>query len=249
MKHRRPLVLLALITLVLPGCPLSIDDDDASDDDDIWGDDDDTSSDDDDSAGDDDDSAGDDDDSAGDDDDSAGDDDDSSPPTPACDDVALQTSLSSLSTWSAPIPCSHIMSIGNAADTVRIGVLFQVLSSVTEVVGMTWSLPLDGSTLPDQVPGSLEVQTGTDLTLYDCEDDIDPNLLPVVVQQWDAIAGVATMTVDQLNGKAWTGGPLLFDGTVELSGVVVELSGSPGTTCTLPDISWSGLNLGWLPGG
>ena len=41
---------------------------------------------------------------------------------------------------------------------------------------------------------------------------------------------------------------MTFQGTVFWSGVVVELEGSPGTTCSVPDATWSNLSLGWLAG-
>jgi hypothetical protein len=93
-----------------------------------------------------------------------------------------------------------------------------------------------------------EVQTGTNLTYYDCNDAFDPNMEPVVTQQWDPIFGSATMEVTALGTEKWSGGPWTFTGSVTVTGVVVELAGSPGTTCTLPDAVFTGLGLGWLPG-
>ena len=93
--------------------------------------------------------------------------------------------------------------------------------------------------------GTFEVETGTDLLQADCNDALIPPG-PIVVSEWNAIDGTAALTVTALSGPAGPGTP--FTGTVQISGVVVELDGSPGTTCEVPDTSWSGLYLGWLPG-
>ena len=227
------------------------DDDDQADDDDVADDDDQAddydSSDDDDAA--DDDDVADDDDSGADDDDSSSpaDDDDATPPPPVCDDAVLEAALSTLGSWPIQISCGHSFYTGTAADTFRLGMSFSV-PSVPETVGMTWSQSFDGAPLPDLVTGIFEVQAGANLTVNDCNDALDPFNQPVVAQQWDPIAGTATMTVDVVNGEAWPGGPLLFDGSVTVSSVTVELAGSPGTVCELPDTTWTGLSLGWLPG-
>ncbi len=192
----------------------------------------------------DDDDSGDDDD-AGDDD--SGDDDDSSV-VPGCDDAALGAALSTLATWPTRDSCGHFMGSGTGDDAFRVAAAFQVPGTVVETPGMSWTLPFGGVTLPDEVAGVFEVQAGTNLTVYDCEDAIDPNLEAVVVQQWEPVSGIATMTVDQVDGEAWPGGPLLFTGTVQLDAVVVELVGAAGTTCAVPDVTWTSLNLGWLPG-
>ncbi len=254
-------LLFLLAAALLVGCPApgSLDDDDdlarvtddddaTTDDDDVANDDDSTTADDDDSTADDDDDSTADDDDVANDDDSIGDDDDSTPPVPTCDDVALEPALATVQSWPRTQSCSYFFSTADAANTFRVGVVFQVGSSVTPTVGMTFSLPFDGSTLSDQVPGSLEVQAGTQLSNLDCNDAIIPGNEPSVTQQWNPIAGTAVMSVDQLTGEAWPGGPMTFQGTVFWSGVVVELEGSPGTTCSVPDATWASLALGWLAG-
>jgi hypothetical protein len=140
------------------------------------------------------------------------------------------------------------LSVATADDAVRFAVGFSVPQETSEQVGMSWTLPFDGSIPKNQVAGTLVVQLGSALTVEDCNDAVDPANRPVVTQQWSPVAGFATLTVDELRGEAWEGGPMTFDGTISLRGVVVERSGRAGTTCALPDASWSDLSLGWLPG-
>ncbi len=112
--------------------------------------------------------------------------------------------------------------------------------------GCAWD---DGSAgLSGPVAGTFEGQTGSNLLANDCNDALDPFNQPAIVQQWDPIAGSATLTVDSVIGEQFPSGPLTFDGSVSLSGVVLELDGSPGVTCAVPDSMWTGLYLGWLGG-
>ena len=229
-----PLVLL----LLLAGCPPGLTNDD---------DDDATANDDDATANDDDTTANDDDATADDDDDTADDDDDTTTPS-TCQNAALASALLAMAAWEDRSTCSHFLSVAPADGSVRIAAGFQVADPPAPTVGTTWTLTFDGTTPADAVPGTFSVQTGGNLTLEDCNDSVDPNNRPVIVGQWDPISGSATMTVDVLQGPDWPGGPETFTGTVEWSGVVVELLGSAGTTCEIPDATWSNLNLGWLPG-
>jgi hypothetical protein len=87
---------------------------------------------------------------------------------------------------------------------------------------------------------------GSNLLVNDCNDALDPFNQPAVAATWNAVAGRATLTVVGIGTPSGPGTP--FTGAVELSGVEVELDGSPGTTCTVPDASWTGLYMGWLPG-
>ena len=112
-----------------------------------------------------------------------------------------------------------------------------------------WEVPApDGTALPGQVSGSLEVQAGSKLSVEDCNDALDSNNQPAVTQQWSPISGNITMSVDEVGGEDWPGGPILFSGSVSLNGVVIALDGSSGVTCTIPDTTWSKLGLGWWPG-
>ena len=117
------------------------------------------------------------------------------------------------------------------------------------VNGQRFVAVYDGTTgLPDQVPGTFEGETGSNLLANDCNDALDPFNQPAVVQEWAPIAGSAVLTVDAVIGEQFPSGPWTFDGSVALSGIVLELVGSPGVTCAVPDASWSGLYLGWLGG-
>jgi len=240
MKILTSLHLLHALLLLgsLSACGPATDDDDSSDDDDA-ADDDDATDDDDDSSGDDDDSSGDDDDSTGDDDDSTGD---------GCDDPTLEWTLLSLGSWGAQFSCGHSLYTSTIPDSFRLGAWFNPPSSSVPSVGLTWSQYWGSTAASDEVPGGFEIQTGTNLSHYDCNDAIDPEMKPVVAQHWDPIAGSATMSVTALTGAAWPGGPMTFTGDVSIQGVVVELQGSPGTTCAVPDTVFTDLGLGWLPG-
>ncbi|HCP44825.1 MAG TPA: hypothetical protein DIU15_02175, partial [Deltaproteobacteria bacterium] len=180
------------------------------------------------------------------DDDDTGDDDDSATIL-ACDDALLEAALVSLGTWPQQSSCSTSFSTATTSDDFRLAANFTGASS-NPVVGMTWSLSFDGTALPDLVSGSLEVQTGSSLSVNDCNDALDPHNQPAVTQQWDPIAGSATMSVTEVFTPGWVGGPTPFNGSVELNSVIVELSGSPGTTCEVPDTTWPSLYLGWWPG-
>jgi hypothetical protein len=241
-------ILLALLLLgSLSACGPQVDDDDdsANDDDDATDDDDDSADDDDDDSADDDDDSADDDD----DDDSADDDDDdSSPPVTSCDDPALEAALQTLGAWGSQISCSYSLFTSTQPDNFRLAASFYPPSIPGPTVGANWTQSFGSTALSTDVSGIFEVQTGTSLSHYDCNDAIVPGLVPVVAQQWDPISGVATMSVTALNGEAWSGGPMMFTGDVAVVGVVVELEGSPGTTCTVPNTTFTGLNLGWLPG-
>jgi hypothetical protein len=259
MKFIIPLrILLALLLFgAMSACGPQVDDDDDSsgdDDDDSTDDDDDDDDsadddDDDDSADDDDDSADDDDDSADDDDDdSIDDDDDSSPPVASCDDPSLEAALQTLGAWGSQFSCSYSLFTSTQPDNFRLAASFNPPSSPGPTVGANWTQSFGSTASSTDVPGIFEVQTGTSLSHYDCNDAIVPGMEPVVAQQWNPISGVATMSVTALNGVAWPGGPMAFTGDVAITGVVVELDGSPGTTCTVPNTVFTGLSLGWLPG-
>jgi hypothetical protein len=235
MKFIIPLrILLALLLFgAVSACGPQVDDDD------------DSSGDDDDATGDDDD----DDDSADDDDDDAtGDDDDSSPPVGACDDPALEAALQTLGAWGSQFSCSYSLFTSTQPDNFRLAASFNPPSSPGPTVGANWTQSFGGTASSTDVQGVFEVQTGTSLSHYDCNDAIEPGMEPVVAQQWSPISGVAAMFVTALNGEAWPGGPMTFTGDVAITGVVVELNGSPGTTCTVPNTVFTGLSLGWLPG-
>ena len=247
MKSKLPFFLL-LALMVLPACSSSPgdDDDSASDDDDAAGDDDDATGDDDDSAGDDDDATGDDDDATGDDDDASGDDDDSA--GSECDDMLLADALGTLGSWPNVLSCGHSFSTSTESDTLRFAISFLPPEEQEMTVGMTWTQSFSGGPAADETPGVLEVQTGKRLTNWDCNDALEPGQDPVVDSRWDPLTGSATLSVTELTGAMFPGGPMTFVGEMTWTDVTVELRGSPGTSCALPDGAIPDLAFGWLAG-
>ena len=164
---------------------------------------------------------------------------------PLCDDPALQAALADLSGWPQQIACGYSANVGNAAGDHRVGMTWDAWAMASTMgVGSQYVAWFDGSVAqPDQVVGTFELETGSNLLVNDCNDALDPSNMPSVAATWNAIAGTATLTVAAINPPSDT-----FTGEVSLSSIVVELSTSPGTTCTLPDAAWTNLFMGWLPG-
>jgi len=188
----------------------------------------------------------DDDSSSGDDDDSiAGDDDDSTAAPVTC--TALEAALQNLANWPVKTSCGHFFSASTAGNDYRLAVSF-VVTETAPTVGMSFVLPLDGTAVANQVSGALQIQTGYNLNTWDCNDALDPSMKPIVTEQWNPIAGTATLQVTAVDGEAWPGGPTLFSGDVILENVDVEPDIQQGTTCQVPDTTWSGQSFGWLPG-
>jgi hypothetical protein len=179
---------------------------------------------------------GDDDDSAGDDDDATTDDDDAAPDCPA----ELQDALEGLPLWTVQHSCSAaFFSTGTGDATTRLGVQFELWNMPAVAAGDTYMLVLDGSFEPKNgAPGSVEVQRGSNLFEYDCNDAI--SVEPVVTLQAVGVEGTVLLEVTEFNDEWW------WSGDVTLSGVVVE--GEDGVRCAVPDRTWTGLSFGWLPG-
>jgi hypothetical protein len=189
-------------------------------------------------------------DGGGGDDDSSGDD---APLRVGCDDAVLEAAVLSLGSWSLRNSCAHFFSASMGENDFRLAISFNVPDTTMESIGMSFVLSLDARTVANQIGGSLEVQTGEHLSHFDCmqspsfDDVLSRVSQPVVAQQWDAVAGTATMVVTSIEGDEGPGGPILFSGDVVLSGVTVELLGNPGTICVLPDTTWADQAFGWNP--
>ena len=189
----------------------------------------------------------DDDDSALDDDDSAlGDDDDATAPSNHC--AALDAALTDLNTWPLLTSCSYFFSASTAANDYRLALSFGVAEATTPTAGMSFVLSFDGSTVANQVTGALQTQRGSNLNLWDCNDALDPSQEPLVTDQWDPVAGTATLHVTSVNGEAWPGGPTLFTGDVSLQGIEVQPSTRQSESCAVPDTTWVDRGFGWLAG-
>ncbi len=192
---------------------------------------------------------GDDDDSGvADDDDSgvAGDDDDTTSLPADCS--ALTAALADLASWPVQTSCSYFFSASTSANDYRLAVSFGVPETPPPTVGTSFVISLDGNAVANQVTGSLQIQAGSNLNTWDCNDALDPSMEPVVSQQWNPIAGTATLQVTAVDGEAWPGGPTLFTGDIILQDVDVEPGTQPGTTCGVPDTTWTDRSFGWLPG-
>ena len=238
-----PLILALFCALTAAGCtdptrsPGSDDDDSATDDDDAAADDDDSAADDDDSAIDDDDATADDDDATADDDDATADDDDSAasgcPPQ-------LEAALQDLADWSLVISCGRAwLAVAPADEQLRLAISWD-LQNLSLGVGDSWLYTPWLVTPPNVVPGSFVVQEGSDLLAYDCSDVIENE--PVVDRSWTAVDGTAALTIDTYDAE-WS-----FSSTVQLGSVVIQADDDPALSCPVPDVVWSGLSMGWLPG-
>ncbi len=184
----------------------------------------------------------------GDDDDSAGasDDDDSAPATTDC--AALDAALQNLASWPVQTSCSYFFSASTSANDYRLALSFGVPETPPPTVGTSFVISLDGNAVANQVTGSLQMQAGSNLNTWDCNDALDPSMEPVVSQQWNPIAGTATLLVTAVDGEAWPGGPTLFTGDILLQDVDVEPDTQQGTPCDVPDATWTDRSFGWLPG-
>ena len=193
-----------------------------------------TRNDDDDSAGSDDDDSADDDDAV--DDDDSMDDDDSGVDCPAY----LAAALADLPTWTTQHSCSNaFFSTGPSDATTRLGLSFNLQQAPDPALGVTWQIVFDGSFEPKNgVSGLLEVQQGSNLFEYDCNDAI--SVEPVITVELMADEGTATLEVTEYNDTKW------WSGTITLSGVWV--GNASGIHCAVPDQVWTDVSLGWLPG-
>ena len=229
-----PLAALCLSLVAAPGCgPTS-----PADDDDSAGDDDD------DATGDDDDSSGDDDD-----DDATGDDDDDDDSSGlACDDAALADALMTLGGWARLNSCGSFFSTATSDDDVRLSFFFSPWDSEPIVVGTVFEVAIGAAAPGDATTGSLDIQTGVDLSHRDCNDAILPGVETSVEATWTGVSGTFRVRATTDGEAKWEGGPQVYTGDVELMDIVVVRDGAEPARCAIPDTTWTGLAFGWLPG-
>jgi len=172
-----------------------------------------------------------DDDDAANDDDAADDDDSAAPP------CALQPQLDTLQTWTRVLGCgSATVSSARDADDLRVGVAMQLPGAPADSVGTTYALYFDDIDAKDEVPGSIVLEQGSALSSVVCTDTPGE---AEVSNTWLAVSGGATLTVTGTS-------PGGFFATVTFAGVRVE--DATGDRCALPDVEWTDVRLGWLPG-
>ena len=86
----------------------------------------------------------------------------------------------------------------------------------------------------------MALQWGSYLLAYDCDDAILNE--PVVDREWSPSAGRIEIEIGVVeDAKAWTA-------TVRTVGLVVEEATAPGSSCVVPDTSWTDMGFGWLAG-
>lgn len=167
-----------------------------------------------------------------DDDDVADDDDDDT--AEACP-ADVEEALADLEGWTERVSCGRI-EFGTAPDDDQLIAITVGLdlwdTELTE--GATITRTLDGD------PDDAHLETGENLLHYDCNDALW--LEEIVHREWVSVAGTATVHVVEVDDE--------YDMHVDLTfeGVVVEDRDEPGATCTIPDITWEDLYVGWLPG-
>jgi hypothetical protein len=131
------------------------------------------------------------------------------------------------------------MASAPADESIRLGLWFE-LTEAQQNEAATWVLNFDDEVQgKSDIPGSAELQAGTYLLAYDCNDAIEVE--PTVERSWVPTKGSFEIVVTPSDGKGW-------QGTVRSSGVVFEELNDPASTCVLPDTVWEDLRFGWLAG-
>ena len=99
----------------------------------------------------------------------------------------------------------------------------------------------------NEVPGSASLVQGERLMSIECDDSIVPGEEPVEHATWSVVSGSATLTVhDPEEPTPWGSQP--FTGDVHIEDLVVQFDGGAFMECSLPDVTWTDLSMGWFPG-
>ncbi len=159
-----------------------------------------------------------------------------------CADPGLANALASLADWPIRASCSHIW-FGLINEQRRYSMRFNLLTRErTFTVGQ--ELAIDFAA-PGSAVASLEVSKGTSLARI-CSVANDTGELPTVVRAWNAVTGVATVTVTEIS-EALDDGTQPFEATIAWTGIVLESADPRSQRCPVPDASFTEVTLGELP--
>lgn len=158
-------------------------------------------------------------------------------PPVVCPRANLQATLDDLASWPTVNACGHLWLSAHTRQR-NLGVkLYLETRERTFSAGQAFTLDLAA---PRDVVGSLLLEEGTSLQPV-CVLDDDTGGDPTPSATWRGVRGTMTFTVD----TPGEGGA--FVGHVSLADVVIELVGRNDSRCTLPDTTWSNVDLGWYP--
>jgi len=165
-----------------------------------------------------------------------------------CSDAQLTTLVQDMQNWPITRSCGHAtFGIGTADETLALLIHFSIPNAGQEPyeVGQIFEMTLDPNVEASvyETPGSLHLDQGLYLMDMVCDDAVEHK--KQITQTFMPNSGRAILEVTDAEDKVKPWGAAYFTGTLTISGVTVV---SGGQQCVLPDLSWSGLPMGWLPG-